>query len=68
MAKAQDSRQTQGQVRKRSEIKSRGKGTGQQAGAGRVVRQVDSESGQAMAKPRSARKRETGEKLRQNAD
>ena len=41
-------------------------GTGPQAGsmsgAGRVVRQAGSESGQARVKTRSARKRETGKR------
>ena len=51
--KVQDGRHAQGQVRQRSVIQSRGKGTGWHA---------VSESGQARGKTRRTTKRETGEK------
>jgi hypothetical protein len=54
--KVHEGRHAQGRVRQRSVIQRWGKGTGRQAGsgsgAGRVVRQVGTETGQAGVKTR----------------
>ena len=64
---SQRGRQETGQGRQGSITQIRDKGIGWPAGsgAGRVVRQAGTETGQARVKTRKARKRETGEKTGQ---